>query len=113
MQEELFDGKYYRDAGTQIALDHAGEPWHDRAIEIALLRFKAAGREGCLFEKVRMYAMEVGLEPPPSHKAWGAVCLHLSKAKKIERTGEYRASEDVRSHAHYSPVWRLKEPHGN
>lgn len=113
MQEELFDGKYYRDAGTQIALDHAGEVWHDRAVKLALLRFKAAGSEGCLFEQVRIYAQGLGMDPPPSHKAWGAVCLHLSKAKKIERTGIYLPSEDPRSHAHYSPVWRLKESHGS
>ena len=113
MQGNLFDGHHLRDEGTQIALDHAGEVWHDRAVKLALLRFKAAGSEGCLFEQVRIYAQGLGMDPPPSHKAWGAVCLHLSKAKKIERTGVYLPSEDPRSHAHYSPVWRLKESHGS
>jgi hypothetical protein len=111
MQQELLTGEMLRDQGTQIALDHAGEAWHDRAIKLALLIFRAAGHEGCLFEQVRLQATAFGMEPPPTHKAWGAVCLHLSRSNKIERTGEYRASSDVRSHAHYSPVWRIK--HGS
>lgn len=110
-QDELFpgtlNGQALRDRGTQLALDNAGEAWHDRAVKLALLVFGAAGHEGCLFEEVRLQAQTFGMEPPPTHKAWGAVCLHLSRAKKIVRTGEYRASSDLRSHAHYSPVWRI------
>jgi hypothetical protein len=113
MQQDLFLGKQLRDEGTQLALDHAGDNWHDAARHIALSKLKMAGPKGCLFEEIRHYATELGLPEPPSPNAWGAIALHLSKSKKIVKTGEYRNARSVRSHAHTFAVWRLGDQDGN
>jgi len=93
------DGQQLRDDGAKKALDNAGDDWHSKAVKIALAYLKDIGYNGALFD---------GFPVPPSPNAWGAVCLHLSKLKLIEKTGVYRSSKSVRSHARAQPVWRLK-----
>lgn len=102
------DGQSLRDAGTQQALFNAGSDWHSAALKIALAYLRDIGYKGALFEEVRVRAENNGLPYPPSPNAWGAVCLHLSKLNLIEKTGEYRSSRSVRSHARAQPVWRSK-----
>lgn len=102
------DGKTLRDVGAQQALSTAGKDWHGVALQISLVYLRDIGYKGALFEDVRMLAERNGLPPPPSPNAWGAVCLHLSKLRLIEKTGEYRGSRSIRSHARVQPVWRSK-----
>ncbi len=108
MSFDLSESKSQRDAGALKALANAGDSWHDRASDLALSFFKAAGREGCLFEEARNYANLFDLPPPPSPNAWGAVCLSLSKRGLIVKTGVYRSSQNVSSHARVNPLWRIK-----
>lgn len=105
---DLTQSKAGRDRGAGLALDNAGQTWNERASELALSFFKAAGPEGALFEEARNYATLFDLPPPPSHNAWGAVCLSLSKRGLIVKTGAYANSKTVSSHAHASPMWRIK-----
>lgn len=102
------DGKDLRDEGAKKALSNAGHDWHSRAIKIALAYLKDVGYAGALFEEVRIRAERNGFPEPPSPNAWGAVCLHLSKLKLIEKTGVYMSSKSVKSHARAQPVWRSK-----
>lgn len=102
------EGKTLRDVGAQQALSNAGDDWHSMAFKIALAYLRDIGYKGALFEEVRIRAERNGLPDPPSPNAWGAVCLHLSKLNLIEKTGEYRSSRSVRSHARAQPVWRSK-----
>jgi hypothetical protein len=105
---ERMDGQQLRDDGAKRALDSAGGDWHSDAVKIALAYLKDIGYKGALFEEVRIRAERNGFPEPPSPNAWGAVCLHMSKLKLIEKTGEYRSSRSVRSHARAQPVWRSK-----
>jgi hypothetical protein len=102
------DGQSLRDAGAQQALFNAGEDWHSAAEKIVLAYLKDIGYKGALFEELRLRAERNGFPGPPSPNAWGAVCLHLSKRKLIEKTGEYRSSRALKSHARAQPVWRSK-----
>jgi hypothetical protein len=102
------DGQNLRDEGAQQALFNAGPQWHSAAVNIALAYLKDVGYKGALFEEIRMRAERNGFPQPPSPNAWGAVCLHLSKLKLIEKTGEYRSSRALKSHARAQPVWRSK-----
>lgn len=102
------DGQQLRDDGAKRALDNAGGDWHSDAVKIALAYLKDIGYKGALFEEVRIRAERNGFPEPPSPNAWGAVCLHLSRLNLIEKTGEYRRSRSVRSHARAQPVWRSK-----
>jgi hypothetical protein len=102
------DGQSLRDAGAQQALSNAGEDWHSKAVKIALAYLHDIGYKGALFEDVRLRAERNGFPSPPSPNAWGAVCLHLSKLKLIEKTGEYMSSRSIKSHARAQPVWRSK-----
>jgi hypothetical protein len=102
------DGQSLRDAGAQQALSNAGEDWHSNAVKIALAYLHDIGYKGALFEDVRLRAERNGFPSPPSPNAWGAVCLHLSKLKLIEKTGEYMSSRSIKSHARAQPVWRSK-----
>jgi hypothetical protein len=105
---DLPQGRFQRDTGASLALNNAGESWHERASDLALFFFKSAGYEGALFEDARNYANLFDLPPPPSPNAWGAVCLALSKRGLIVKTGVYTSSRNVSSHARVNPVWRIK-----
>jgi hypothetical protein len=108
MSFDLSESKSQRDAGALKALANAGDSWHDRASDLALSFFKAAGYEGSLFEEARNYATLFDLPPPPSPNAWGAVCLSLSRRGLIVKTGVYVNSKSVKSHACSAPLWRIK-----
>lgn len=108
MSFDLSQGRTQRDTGASQALVNAGESWHDRASDLALSFFKAAGYEGSLFEEARNYATLFDLPPPPSPNAWGAVCLSLSRRGLIVKTGVYVNSKSVKSHACSAPLWRIK-----
>jgi len=104
-------GEQLRDEGAALALENAGEDWHDAASAFALKYFTDAGWDGALFEDARAYAMKCGIGTPPSANAWGAVALSLSARKLITKTGVLRSSKAVRSHARSQPVWRLTSLH--
>jgi len=97
-----------RDQGIAIAEENAGITWNQRATQIALSFFRAAGPEGALFEEARAYAEFLDLPPPASPNAWGAVANWLSRNNLIVKTGVYKKSRSVRSHAREQPVWRVK-----
>ena len=96
-----------RDAGAHAALQHAGQDWHDMAVDIALEVFTEAGKDGAIFEDVRERAAQRGIGLPPSSNAWGAVCLAMSKRELIIRTGGWRPSKIASNHARAAAVWRL------
>jgi len=100
-------GQQLRDEGAAIALENAGEDWHDVATALALKYFSDVGWNGALFEDARAYAMTCGIGLPPSANAWGAVALSLSKRKLITKTGVLLPSKATKSHARSQPVWRL------
>ena len=97
-----------RDRGAALASDNAGQTWNERATEIALSFFRAAGHDGSLFEDVRAYAELIGLPAPPSPNAWGAVALSMTKRKLIVKTGQWVNCRSVKSHACSAPLWRIK-----
>jgi len=105
---DLSQARSRRDQGTGTALDNAGETWHERARELALSFFKAAGHDGALFEDVRAYAEGVGLPAPPSPNSRGAVAQAMSKRGMIVKTGEWINCRSVKSHACAAPIWRIK-----
>ena len=107
MESNLDLGRALRDEGAQLALDNAGDSWHDMATALALKYFSAAGKQGALFEDARAFAMSCGISQPPSPNAWGAVALAMSKKKMIIRTGAMLPSKTAKSHARVQPVWRL------
>lgn len=107
MDFDLTKSTEARDRGAALAEDNAGPTWNKRAIDIALSFFRAAGEEGALFEDVRAYAEMRGLSRPPSPNAWGAVALAMSRYGLVVRTGVYRKSRAVKSHARQQPVWKL------
>jgi len=104
-------GEQLRDEGAALALENAGEDWHNTATALTLKYFSDAGWGGALFEDARAYAMKCGIGTPPSANAWGAVALSLSARKLITKTGVLRSSKAVRSHARSQPVWRLTSLH--
>jgi len=104
-------GKQLRDEGTALALENAGEDWHNTATSIALKYFTNVGWDGALFEDARAYAIECGIGLPPSPNAWGAVALSLSTRRLITKTGILLPSKRASSHARSQPVWRLTSLH--
>ncbi|MCE2918231.1 MAG: hypothetical protein LW768_22155, partial [Rubrivivax sp.] len=60
-----------------------------------------------LFEVAKAYALEMGLEDPPSNNAWGGVCLTMARRGIISKTGQYANSASMRSHSRVNPLWRL------
>jgi len=107
MDQDSVASAALRDEGAARALVNAGATWNERATQVALFYFRAAGWDGALFEDVRGYAEALGLPSPPSPNAWGALALSMSKTGLIKKTGVYMNSRSSRSHARAQPVWRL------
>ncbi len=92
-----------RDDGIARVSEH-NERWMDYAV--ALVQTLPATWEG-LIEGIRQWFLENQWRMPEHENAWGALANVLVKKGIIARTGEYRASRAVKSHARQQPVWRL------
>lgn len=78
-------------------------PWNRRAL--SYIRVLTPGEE-FTGEQIKLSVLEMGLEPPEHHNAWGSVIKMALKRGMLEPTGEYRNTETVRSHARRTPVYR-------
>lgn len=113
-----FDGKLanmLKEAGQQLALQHAGEPWRKRAIESlraycdALKRTSGGDVSSSQFtmEQFRVYAIELGLiDEPATLNAWGALARSAQSEGLIESTGQFAKCARPASHARWAIVWR-------
>lgn len=95
-----------RNAGQAAVLNHQGHVWQLLAGALTLIYIKHHGP--CLMEAARAFCMRVHLEPPTHPNAWGALTAQMAIRGEIEMTGQWLASEDVRSHARLQPVWRAR-----
>lgn len=79
---------------------------------LQLLNFWAKGCKACgvtefVFEDFRAALTNVGIAPPKSHKAWGAVPRVAVKAGLIAPTDKYRPATSPKTHAHPVRVWQF------
>src|SRR5690606_33079593 len=97
-----------RDAGMQLALDHAQAvrpEWADEAFNA--LRMYIAAHPGKTFmtEDVRSYAYSVLAVPcPPHERAWGSIIAKAARQGLIKRVG-IAPVETVSSHMANASVW--------
>jgi hypothetical protein len=102
----MLTGEQLRDRGVQMVLLPL-EDWAPMATRLCREFYWQAGPNGALFEDARQYAETRGLPRPPSPNAWGAIARNMAVEGTIVRTGRFRKSVSVRSHARMQPLWRL------
>lgn len=106
-QPDLFELRAARDAGIDLATDHAEavDPgWTDRAV--ALLDVYADLRpSGFTTLELRTWAREVYGFVGVTNWAWGGVLTRAQKLGLVKQVGA-RAVGDSTSHLKLSPVWR-------
>lgn len=106
-QRNIFTGRTLRDAGIKKSSDSAEvhEPgWNELAFDM-LIQFEPKGK---LFmaEDVRNWAHnEMGLEKPPSGRAWGGVFVRTAKLNIIRRKG-YATTSNPTAHRTPASVWQ-------
>lgn len=94
-------GNQLKEEGQALALEHAGVPWRERAIDL-LRRYcrSVEPREEFAFEDFRAWATACGLENPPSSNAWGSLPRIAIRDGLMRPTGRYRPAFSPMTHAH-------------
>ncbi|TAL90932.1 MAG: hypothetical protein EPN62_00940 [Candidimonas sp.] len=101
-------GRQLRDAGMQVAIDHAAAidaDWPARAAQ-ALREFLFLNRDDFMAEDVRAYAYnELDVPQPPHDRAWGSIMAAAARQGLIHRVG-IRPVRTASSHMANASVWR-------
>jgi len=95
-------GKQLKEEGQALALEHAGRPWAEQAVELlTVFCFSGPGRKRPFaLEDFRMWALAQGLPEPASPNAWGALPRIGIRDNLMRATGQYRAARSPLTHAH-------------
>jgi hypothetical protein len=101
-QPDLFTGLELGHAMAEIAADHAGEDWKDRAYS-AFLAF-AATKKTFITEEARE-ACDVG--EPPDRRAWGAIALRAKREGRIKAIG-FANAKDRAVHGNVVTLWETQ-----
>lgn len=107
LSPSLFDyalSKEKKAVGQKSVLENAGEEWREKAREVAL----DVARRNPVFtaDDIRVEAQARGIGEPRSPNAWGSLISHLGREGCIRKTGNYRPSRIVKSHARMLAVWQ-------
>lgn len=109
-QLDFMDVDTARDLGMNQALNHANSvipEWSETALKCLISYLYLRGNEPFLAEDVRAYGQCIGLEAPPSERAWGGVMTRAARAGLIEAIGYAKTSNPL---AHRTPasLWRKR-----
>lgn len=110
VQNELFTAKDLKQAGIQVAADHADQVhpgWQDEAIK-NLKVFLLWNNSPFMCETFRAFAEEeCQLSPPPHARAYGAVMQRAKREGLIEHAGIGQVS-NPKAHMANASFWRKK-----
>ena len=110
IQNELFTGKELKQAGIQVAADHADQVhlgWQDEAFE-ALKQFLFWNNSPFMCETFRAFAEEeCHLPPPPHARAYGAVMQRAKRERLIEHAGISQV-KNPKAHCANAGLWIKK-----
>lgn len=96
-------GRQFRDEGTALVLENAGQEWRDK---MAFLIDGLARRMPDLTaDDVRAEVERTGTDQPHHVNAYGAAMLAAAKRGSIKRTMTLRQSERPEAHSHGNPIW--------
>lgn len=94
-----------RDAGlARVSCKNA--TWMNRGLAM-LRKMKFQSYSEVTGEEIRHFLLTAGLEPPSTHKAWGALVNWAVRDGVLEDTGRMRKMVTEKSHARRTPVWKL------
>lgn len=101
---DLEAGRKARDRGVERARARVGDRWVSEAAKDFAAFLRAQGASTA--ESWRADYLARGLEPPTSHKCWGAVVLSAARAGLVVGTGRYVKARSVKTHGHPVQIWR-------
>lgn len=106
-QTDLFSGEILRDAGIQLATDHAESKipdWKNITWEL-FKEFLQTIDEPFMMESFRSHlALIDGYEFPPSGRAYGWIALKAARSGLIKKIG-HRNVLNARAHACFAALW--------
>lgn len=102
-------GEQLRDAGMQLAIDHAEikEPkWAEKAYQYLLgyLKFN----KNFMTEEFRDYALKTGFTMPPHARAWGGVVNRAARESIIIKV-DIQAVKNPKAHCANAAVWERND----
>jgi hypothetical protein len=102
-------GAQLRDAGIEMAVDHAESEapgWAGLAYDFILAY--ARGKKWITCEEVRQAAAEMHAVPePPDSRAWGGPMRRAAKAGYLHKTNMFKHHEDPKCHAGMAAMWEV------
>lgn len=102
-----FSGAQLRDAGMQLAADHAQQVspgWNERAYSF-LERFLKIKHGSFMTEDFRAWAAAHGLEYPPTNRAFGGIITKAKNNGLIKHIG-WDSVKNSKAHATPASVWQ-------
>jgi hypothetical protein len=108
-QLNLFASRQAKEAGIKRAVDHADAEipsWSDKAYAFMVSYIQRLPRETTfVVEDVRVTAEAMGLERPPSARAYGGIIRKLKHDGLIRHVG-YTQVKNVKAHAANASLWQ-------
>src|SRR6185369_14696511 len=101
-------GERLRDAGIQIAKDHAdakNESWSETVYKMFLIFIQRS--EPFMAEDFRAFCDEHKMPPPPSLRAYGHIIVRAAKEKLIVQVG-YGKTSNPKAHKTPANIWKRK-----
>lgn len=102
----LFTAKELKNAGMQLAIEHAEikhEGWGEQALDL-LKEFIHYRTTPFMCEEARLYAEAKGLPKAPSARAWGGVIVLAKNQSLIVHAG-YGTTTNPRAHGTPASLW--------
>ena len=103
-QLDIFESAKRRDSGIARAINHAGKPWADTALQYVDEFIKCIGAGDFMMEDVANWAYGHGLERPPHARAWGAIALKAQSRGFIRKVG-YGQVKNIKAHRANASVY--------
>lgn len=84
--------------------DRVSPNWSNEALTHFKMFMLNHGDKPFMTEDVRTYAENLGMEPPPDRRAWGAVAIHAKKLGWVRSLG-YAPQKSVNAHKAPKTLW--------
>ena len=105
-----FDGPTLRDAGMQMATDHADavhERWSEKAYDFLKQKFLPEYKR-FMTEDLRAYAAIHDFPLPPSARAWGGEVIRVAKENLIIKI-KIQPVKNAKAHCANAAVWERND----
>ena len=101
-------GEFLKNEGMDAAVINANRhcnKWSERAYNVLIYFLTKSTTDTFMTEDLRAFAVDMGLEEPPSKRAWGSIIVKAKKEGLIEFMG-YDQVNNPRAHKANAARWQ-------